>query len=212
MLEAWPEGEERSSNLSLSADVCCMSGHPDLALMAVQLLLESPSCQGDPKRQCSALLTLANSWNQLGQQAASAAVNQQALDLALAHHQYADAASASTNLAANDANCGRLSRALERLHANLGFLRQDANPRTDAITRLALLQVVDALEAEPAIALNQCTPLFSTLARQVGRDDWAQVAPAFHRLVDRHLAATPQLDGETWKRTTYPWVFGEMTQ
>ena len=208
-LETWKDGPDRSQQLGFAADLCSRAGHPDLALMALQGLLESHERRSAPVRHCADLLTLANSWSGLGRPAASAAVNATALAHALEHGRFADAASASTNLAMNDANSGRLPEALERLQASLEFLAKDSNPDTDAITRLSLLQVVDAVQADPAIALDAAADLFTRLEQHVGADRWKSASPAFHRLVDRYLASHPELDAESWKRKTYPLAFGD---
>jgi hypothetical protein len=209
LIDTWPDGPERSTQLSVLGDLCAGAGHPDLALMAVQGLVESPDRRRHPAQHCADLLTLANSWAGLGRTAAAAAVNGAVLALALEHQRYADAASASTNLAILDANAGRLPQSLERLQASLAWLAKDSNPDTDAITRLSLVQVVDAMHADPAIALDASVDLFTRLERHVGPQRWQAAAPAFHRLIERYVAAHPGLDGETWKRNTFPLVFGD---
>jgi len=207
-IETLKDGAERSQQLGAIAHLCERTGHPDLALMALQGLLESGMRLNDPAKHCADLLTVANSWSVLGRTAASAAVNEGALVYALEHQRYADAASASTNLAMNDANSGRLPESLKRLQASLEFLAKDPNPDTDAITRLSLLQVVDAMQSDPAIALDAAADLFTRLQRHVGPDRWKIAAPAFHNLVGRYLVAHPEIDAEAWKRKRFPLVFG----
>lgn len=209
LIEAWPDGPERSRQLGFAADLFSSTGHPDLALMALQGLLESPERSGNPGQHCADLLTLANSWSRLGRAASSAAVNEVALAHALTHRRFADAASASTNLAMNEANSGCLPEALKRLQESLKLLANDSNPDTDAITRLSLIQVVDAMQADPAIALDASADLFTRLEPHVGPERWESVAPAFNRLVDRYVAAHPDLDAEAWRRKTFPVVFAD---
>jgi hypothetical protein len=208
-LEALPPGADRSRLLGRAAHSFQSAGHPDLALMALQDNLDSAQSKDDPGRRCADLITLASSWIQLGQAAAGVTVNQAALDHALAHHRWADAASASTNLAGQAANRGDLSGALNRLQASLGWLALEALPDTDAITRLHLIQVVDAAQAPPEIALDAATDLFDRLHSYVGLQRWRGVAPAFHRLVERWLSLHPQPDADGWKRNRFPRVFGE---
>jgi tetratricopeptide (TPR) repeat protein len=210
-IETWKDGHERSQQLGLTAHLCTRAGHPDLALMALQGLLESSERRSEPGHHCADMLTLANSWIGLGRPAASEAVNRAALAHALEHRRFADAASASTNLAMIAANSGRLPEALKRLQASLEFLAKDSNPDTDAITRLSLLVVVDALQADPAIALDASGDLFTRLKPHVGPDRWKSASQAFHRLVDRYLSSHPEIDAESWKRKTYPLVFGDGT-
>jgi tetratricopeptide (TPR) repeat protein len=207
-VESWPDGAERSHMLGTTADRCSLAGHPDIALMALGALLESSNA-GQSQRYTADLLTLANSWNRLGRLNASARVNELALGCALERDQSADAASASTNLAMLDANEGYLSRALGRLQKSLELLKKESNPHTDAITRFALIWVVDAMEADPEIALTPAAALFTGLLEYVDDQRWGAVAPAFQRLVDRYLAAHPELNSEDWKREKFPRVFGE---
>ena len=208
-LEALPIGADRTRLLGRAADSFARAGHPDLALMALQDILDSDQSKADPGRRCADLLTLASSWTGLGQTAAAMAVNQSALEHALAHRRWADAACASTNLAGQAASRGDLSGALNHLQASLGWLAQEAHPDTDAITRLFLIQVVDAAQAAPEIALDAASDLFDRLESHVGPQRWRGVAPAFLRLVERWLALHPQPDDSIWKRNRFPRVFGE---
>ncbi len=211
-VESLPEGNDKSEELGVIAELLFRAGHPDLALMALQGLLESEERKSDPVKHCGDLLTLANSWSRLGRAVASSIVNEQVLDLALKYERFADAASASTNLAINDANAGRLPEALNRLQQSLEYLKKQPNPDTDAITRISLIQLVDAMDAEPEIALNASADLFTRLIKYVGPERWGACQSAFHRLVDRYLQAHPELDADTWKKETFPLVFGEGAQ
>jgi hypothetical protein len=210
LIESAPVSAERAGLSGLLGDLCSRTGHPDLALMVLRDVPDPVAWQGDPTEYCGFLLTLANSWGQLARADAAAAVNAKALLYALEHERLADAASANTNLAVHDANSGRLSDALERLQTSLQYLaRSDGNPDTDTVTRLMLLQVADALDGDPEPALQASADLFTRLQRSFGPDRWQQVAPAFHRLVERFLAAHPELDAQAWKRKTFPRVFGD---
>jgi len=209
-IETQPVDADWALRLGKLADVCQLTGHPDLSLMALRDLLGSAAPNVQPSRRCADLLTLANCWTSLGRATAASSVNEAALALAVEHACWADAASASTNLAAFAAGSGQLDIALERLQESLGYLAQDnGNPDTDAITRLALLRVVDALDADPAPALAASADLFTRLAPHVGRERWEEAAPAFQRLVERHLAAHPEIDAQAWKRATFPRVYGD---
>lgn len=209
-IESPPVDAERYLALGMLANTCLRTGHPDLSLMALRALPTSAVPPIPPSRRCADRLTLANCWSSLGQTEAAREVNEAALQFAIEHGCWADAASASTNLGAIDANAGRLEQALARLQASLGHLaKDDGNHDTDAVTRLALLQVVDALGGDPAPALAASTDLFTRLEPWVGRERWAAASTAFHRLVERHLAAHPEIDADAWKRKTFPQVFGD---
>jgi tetratricopeptide (TPR) repeat protein len=211
-IERHPDAAARARELGLLADLCSEAGHPDLALMALHGALESGERDDRPERYCADLLTLANSWQRLERPAAAASVNAAALSYAVQHGRFADAASASTNLAIIAANEGRLPDALPRLQQSLEFLGRDSQPDTDAITRLALIQVVDALQADPGIALDAAGDLFTRLEPHVGAARWTPIAPAFQRLVARYTAAHPELDADAWKRERFPLVFGRPRQ
>ncbi|SEM36635.1 hypothetical protein SAMN04489760_1124 [Syntrophus gentianae] len=210
-IETWRDGPDRLQYLQFIGFICSRSGHPDLALIAMQKLLESKECSNNPKNYCTNLITLANSWNRLGRLAASYAVNKEVMTYALLHNDFSNAASASTNLAMLEANNGHLTEALKRLKKSLELLAMDSsNCDTDVNTRLALIQVVDALhDTDPSFALEASTDLFIRLKGNIGPERWEPVAPAFHRLVDRYLVAHPELDAQTWKQKTFPYIFGE---
>jgi hypothetical protein len=209
LIESWPDGPERSEQLRCTANRCIRAGHPDLALMAIQGLLESREHMCKPAQHCADLFSLAKCWNMLGRPAAATAVNEAALAHALERRQYGSAASASTNLAMNDLDEGRMQPSLRRLQASLEFLTKDPNPDTDAITRMVLLRVVDEMQTDPAIALDAAVDLFTRLQPHFGPERWKFAEPAFHRLVDRYISARPELDAVAWKRETFPLVFGD---
>lgn len=203
-----PDSADRLSILERIADHCIFAGHPDIALLALVILIDEPRRLADPAKQCRDLLALANCWTSLGRYRSAHKVNTLALAHALRHKRHADAASASTNLAANEAAQGKLSEALERLEASLALLEKEDHPDTETVTRLSYLQVVDALETDPERALELATDLFQRLEPYVGPVRWKPVEPSFHRLIDRHLAKHPEVDPDPWKRRTFPLVFG----
>lgn len=210
-LEATQPRIAASEQLRALSDICLRAGHPDLALMTLRQLLDISDGVLTPSQRTADLLTLSSCWASLARPVTSTTVNESALAFAVEHALWADAASASTNLAALAASSGHLTMALERLQTSLGYLEKDnGNPSTDAITRLLLLRVTDALGSDPEPALLASTELFDRLEPEVGRDRWEDAAPAFHRLVERHLAAHPEINADAWKRETFPRVFGEV--
>jgi hypothetical protein len=200
------EGEKlRGRELAKLGRLCLQARLEDLALFALVEACAAFEAAAEYPVAETLMIEVAATFAQLGNLDAAAHWNQRALELSLAHEDFANAASASTNLAAFHGQLHESRRAYELATLSLAYLEREAHPRTETMTRALLTMLADRLElpAEGAFALAR--PLFGAL-------DVAKVNPglreiavtALERIAGRHLAAHGDLDPETWKRQHLP--------
>ena len=183
------------------------SGHHDLALAAVQDALVLDEQLQDHRHLAEDLLTQGNIQMQLGRVDDAEVSYERALARSLEHGHMDNAASASTNLAILLANSGRLPQAIARLQESLAYLLEQPHLPTEIHTRLALIQAVDAAQADAAIAVDAARGLFGRPATPVDAPQWQAVEEAFERCLGRYLAEHAELDAQAWKAETFPQLF-----
>ncbi len=203
-----PDPAQRRAVLGPAAQAFESSGHHDLALVAVQDALVLDEQLQDHRHLAEDLLTQGNIQMQLGRVADAEVSYERALASSLAHRHLDNAASASTNLAILLANSARLPLAIARLQESLAYLEEQPHLPTEIHTRLALIQAVDAAEADAAIAVDAARGLFTRPAAPVDAPQWQAVEEAFKRCLGRYLAEHRELDAAAWKAETFPRLFG----
>ena len=127
-----------------------------------------------------------------------------ALAIGLEQRHFANAASASTNLAVLLANSGQLDQAIELLKNSLEYLEKESFPDTEMNTRSALIQLLSATKREPLFAIETARALFSRFRNT--RQAEATI-PALERIIARHLQRHPELDEQAWKAQQFPTIF-----
>lgn len=203
-----PDPAQRRAVLGPAALAFESSGHHDLALVAVRDALVLDEQLHDHRHLAEDLLTQGNIQMQLGRVAEAEQSYERALASSLEHDHLDNAASASTNLAILLANSGRLAQAIVQLQKSLAYLQEQPHLPTEIHTRLALIQAVDAAEADAAIAVDAARGLFARPAAPVDALQWQAVEEAFRRCLDRYLAGRADLDAAAWKAETFPQIFG----
>lgn len=203
-----PDPAQRRAVLGPAALAFESSGHHDLALAAVQDALVLDEQLQDHRHLAEDLLTQGNIQMQLGRVDDAEVSYERALARSLEHGHLDNAASASTNLAILLANSGRLPQAISRLQESLAYLLEQPHLPTEIHTRLALIQAVDAAQADAAIAVDAARGLFGRPATPVDASQWQAVEEAFERCLARYLAEHAELDARAWKAQVFPQLFG----
>jgi tetratricopeptide (TPR) repeat protein len=207
--EAITEPETRRDELSTFAMLCDETGFPDLGLLAAQdavligrdLRLRRPLAVD--------LLTLGNTQRSLGNTDEAEASYREALSLFIEAKSWADAASASTNIALIRANDDDTAAALPLLENSLEYLEEEAFPDTEFITRAALLQVHhDDPQDDPAPAIENARLLCDRFWPTMSREHRGYAEGLLGPVIDRYLAAHPLLDSSSWKAANFPAVYG----
>lgn len=202
-----PDPAQRRAVLGPAALAFESSGHHDLALAAVQDALVLDEQLQDHRHLAEDLLTQGNIQMQLGRVDDAEVSYERALARSLEHGHLDNAASASTNLAILLANSGRLPQAISQLQESLAYLLEQPHLLTEIHTRLALIQAVDAAQADAAIAVEAARGLFGRPPAPVDAPQWQAVEEAFERSLGRYLAEHAELDAPVWKAETFPQLF-----
>jgi len=203
------DAKARGIELGKLGRLCMQARLEDLGLMALAEACAAFELAADYPVAESLMIDAAATFAQLGNLDAAAHWNQRVLELSLAHGNFANAASASTNLAAFLGQLHESRRAYELATKSLGYLEHEAHPRTETVTRALLTMLADRLElpAEPAIAIAR--PLFGALRETNVSPGLRQTAAsALENIAGRHLATHGELDPAGWKHAQLPELWG----
>lgn len=196
-LEAVNDEDVRRVLASRLANACWHVGFDDLALFALDLAIELSEEAGDVSALESNRLTLGNVHFRLGNLAEAEAAWQVAYDAAVANGDYANAASAATNLGSLLAQETYLDAARTLLERSLEHLEQEPFPETELNTRFLLLQVLDSIGASAERVLDVAEPL-DAWAGELGEVHAARLA----EVVEGALADQPE------RRANFAWLLG----
>jgi tetratricopeptide (TPR) repeat protein len=203
-LEDDRQRRDEISVLSMVFDDC---GLPDLALIAAEESVELDRKLGLDDLVHQDLLNVGTAHLNLGNHAKAEACFREALKLALARKEWANAASASTNLGKVFAQREEWKQSIESYETSLGYLERGAFEDTEINTRLMLLQVgeLGGYDAERAVdnARRLCERFWKVMQGQK-----RQAAEVFvPQAVERYLKARPQGNPGAWKAKTFPMIF-----
>jgi tetratricopeptide (TPR) repeat protein len=193
-LEDVQEHDLRRREYESLAVVCLRVGLPELSLNISRTVLQLDRELGDVARLIENLLSYGWALRDLSMRTEAKEAFRQALDLAVAERRWANAASASTNLATVMAEEGQLEEAERRLGASLGYLEQEPFPDTEAKTRFALLQVRSALGLPASECLDLARDALDRFGALVAPLDRQQIVATVGGLVGRLRAEHPELD------------------
>lgn len=193
------------SVLSMLFDNC---GFPDLALMAAEESVELDRELGLDGLIHQDLLNVGNAHLNLGNDAKAEACFREALKLALGRGEWANAASANTNLGNVLAGRDGFEEAIGIYEKSLEYLEKEAFDDTEINTRVMLLQVSEIAGHDVDRAIDNARKLCERYWNDL-QGPHRQAAAAFiPRAVERYLEAHPQADPGAWKRTAFPMIFG----
>jgi hypothetical protein len=205
-----PPGELRLKELVRLGQFCMQVRFEDLGLVALVDAVAELEAAGDYRAAGNVMLDVASTFAQLLNVDEAVHWNQRALTTSLEHSHYANAASASTNLAMQFAYILQdLPRAHELALASLDYLKREAFPHTETVTRALLTILADKLDRPAEEAISIARPLFDSL-RDIKVSDQLrrEAVEAIENLARRHLAAHPELDAAAWRRVQLPELWG----
>jgi tetratricopeptide (TPR) repeat protein len=204
-------GDDRARRDELAglAGLFAMAGFADLALLAAQEAVDLDEALGLPLEAGLDTLTLGNAHSAMENVAKAEACFRSALAAFVSLKSFANAASATTNIAAIVANRGQMDEAIELLETSLEYVKQEPFDETEIQTRFALMQALEIRKRDAKVALDNARELCS--ARLFGSIPRAQrqIALDFvNGVIDRYLAAHPVGDMKTWKKRNFPTLAG----
>lgn len=205
-LDDVPQPLERRNLLSEIAEFFAQEGFEDLALMAALEAIAADEQLGLERGLAKDRITYANLHLRLGNMEQAEAIYRALIDRCLQQKDYANAASASTNLAGILANNNYPADAIRLLENSLEYLQFVEFPATELNTLFLLIQVLELQKAAPTRTYETARTLIDRFA--------SQLSPQHHHLlsqfVDSALERQAQIgfDAATWKRQHFPELTG----
>jgi tetratricopeptide (TPR) repeat protein len=179
-----PDPAERRSLYSEIAGVFSQGGFHDLALMAVEDALAIADRPADR-------IAYANTHLRLGNRDEAEAAYRSILERCRAQGDFANAASAATNLATILADDGYHADAAGLLEESLGYLERVDFPDTEMNTRLALVQVLELAGRPPERILEVARVLVDRYLGHLPPPFVKLLAKIVDGAADRYAAAHP---------------------
>ena len=182
-------------------------GFPDLALTAAEESVDLDRRLGLDALLYEDLLNMGTAHLNLDNDAKAEECFREALKLALAASDWANAASANTNLGNVLSKHGEMTQAIATYEKSLEYLAKEGFANTEMNTRIMLLQASEIANYDVDRSIDN--------ARAVSARFWQEL-PAQHRealttfvvkAADRYLKAHPQKDPKAWKSRTFPMIF-----
>ncbi|HZO09377.1 MAG TPA: hypothetical protein VFC77_08365 [Myxococcota bacterium] len=177
----------------------------DLALQAAEDAVELDRELGLKNLMAQDLLSVGNAHLGMDNVAKAEQLYQQALDVFTAEKDFANAASATTNLAAIIANRGDMKRGIVLLKQSLGYLAKEPFEHTEIQTRFALLQGYEITKSDLEDSVENARQICRLLDR-MPPDQRAMTKDFVRRTAARYVAAHRELDAAAWKRKNFPAV------
>jgi tetratricopeptide (TPR) repeat protein len=183
------------------------SGFPDMALTAAEDSVALDRELGLDALVFEDLLNVGTAHLNLNNDAKAEVSFREALQGALARNQWANAASASTNLGNVFAKGSDMRRAIEAYEKSLEYLGKEAFDNTEINTRLMLLQASVIGKYDVDRTIDNARTLYQRFWNDL-QDGHRQVAMSLiAEAVERYLAVHQPNDPDAWTAKTFPAIF-----
>jgi tetratricopeptide (TPR) repeat protein len=192
------------STLSALFEHC---GFPDLALMAAEEAVDLDRSLGLDSLLGQDIIAVGNAHLKLQNAAQAEASFQEALEMFLKRSDWANAASANTNLAGMVADRGEMAKAIELLETSLGYLAKEPFDDTELNTRFALLQALEFEGRDVDRAIENARQLCARFWNKMPDLQRKLTGDFVARAIERHLQARPQANAAAWKARTFPMLY-----
>jgi tetratricopeptide (TPR) repeat protein len=194
-LDRVDDDEVRHSLASRLANICWQLGFDDLALFALDVAIPLGEEIGDVRALENDRLTLGNVHSRLGNLAEAEAAWRLVHEAGILNGDFANAASAATNLGGQLAQEGYLAEASDLLQRSLEYLEREPFPETELNTRFLLLQLLDMQGADRSRVLGVAEPI-GVFADQLAEPHRTRIA----EIVEDALADQPE------RRAEFDWL------
>ncbi len=177
------------------------------ALAAARAAVELDEALGDRNLLGQDILMCGTAIGTLGNHEGAVAAYRDARRIFLEDENWANAASATTNIAIiegqNDIDAG-----IEMLEESLGYLARQPFPDTEITTRIALVQALVVAERPPQRVFEVAADLFRKFWDELRPDQRENSVGPLDIAIERHLAAHRVADPAAWKRNKFPEAYG----
>jgi tetratricopeptide (TPR) repeat protein len=194
--------------LSEIAEFFFDAGLDDLALMAVQDAMEADERLGLDRGLIKDCMTYANIHTRLENLEHAEAMYRSLLERSLKNGDYANAASASTNLAGILANNNYLKEAVKLLENSLEYLASEAFPDTEIKTRFMLIQVLELQNGDSGRTFDVARTLLDRSADHLPSQYRDVLVQCVDSALERYTADHADVDPEVWKKRRFPELYG----
>lgn len=185
-------------------------GLEDLKLVVLVRLVAIEQALGNGSSLGGALIEIGNVYTNLENYAEARRYTERALADAIERRAFADAASASTNIASLHARENDFAAALPPLRRSMELIAKDepgANDHTHFVTRMMLIQVLDQLGSDTDEAITAARPIFGRLAEFLPQVR-GPLVEILDRIAGRYREAHGDVDHAAWKAAILPELWG----
>jgi tetratricopeptide (TPR) repeat protein len=204
-----PAAEPRRDQTRQLASLFLKGGHEDISLLAAREAIRLEEELNDYKALASDLLFYGNIHQQLGNKAEAKATFEEVIARCLDVHDFANAASASTNLAIMIVEGGDGQQAIKLLTDSLEYLSKERFPETEFNTHATLIQVVDLYGGDPTLAVNSGIAISKEFSDRLTDQHRKALVEPLRKAVEAYLQKQPLPNPDTWKNENLPWVYSD---
>jgi tetratricopeptide (TPR) repeat protein len=194
----------RRDEISVLATLFANYGFSDLALVAAEEAVDLDRSLGLESQLTGDLLAVGNAHTNLENDVKAEDAFSEALSTSLRLERWADAASATTNLAGITADRGQMKQAAELLQTSLGYLTREHFDETEINTRIALLQVLELSQGDLDAALDNAKTLCKSFWDEIPPHARGVVADFVGRLIARYASSHAEARNPAWRARHFP--------
>lgn len=204
--EAIKDINKRRSELSTFASLAELLEFPDIATMAALKAIEIDKQLGNHQDLANDLLTYGNVQTQLGNVKEALSLFRQALDVFLENGNFADAASASTNVAGILGNSGKIDEAIKMMYQSLDYLTKQPFSDTEKNTRIGLAQLLEYEGRPPEEVFSVAHPI-KQFVEILQPAEWNILRGTLEQTVNRYVQLHPETNSTVVKRDNLSGLF-----
>lgn len=208
-LDKLPATKPRRDQTRTLAALFLKAGYEDLCLLASREAIRLDEALKDGKAIASDLIHYGNVHTNLGNIEEAKCTFKEVIDVCLGADNYADAASASTNLASLLVEGGDGKQAITLLVNSLKYLSKEPFPDTEFNTHATLIQVVDLYGGDPALAVKSGIALSRQFQDRLTERHRRALVQPLQKAVEAFLEKEPQPNPDAWKKQNLPWVYSD---
>ena len=176
----------------------------DLSLFAVQSAIEIDESLSDPKSLAGDLLIYGNIQRDLGNTTSAIETFRKSLEMSIEIEAFANAASASTNLAVMLANNEKMDEALSLLYRSLSYLKKAPFPETETNTRLILINILYLKSIKPEEVIENAEVLFNRFSNKIPGHTKSLVSSALEKAIAKYLLDHPEIEPQLFRAQKFP--------
>jgi tetratricopeptide (TPR) repeat protein len=193
------EDRVRRDEMASLAALFDQAGFYDLGSSAAEDSIELDRTLGLEGLAAQDLLELGNAHIGMENTAKAEQCFRDALAIFLEQKEFANAASATTNIAGIAANYGDMAKAVELLKQSLGHLEKESFDDTEIQTRIGLLQALELTKGDVKVAIENAKTLCSRFFNLMPEVQKSVVRSFVEQAVERYLLSQPDITPKRWK-------------